>query len=68
MTLYWLTGATGTSSWFMYDNPRFACPKGQKLVPRKSTEDGRFFLPRKRKAVLVPAPTGAGISSAGRCS
>ncbi|WP_246038284.1 alpha/beta fold hydrolase [Saccharothrix texasensis] len=32
-TLYWLTGTAGSSSWFMYDNERFAWPQGQRLVP-----------------------------------
>ncbi|MEU7528495.1 epoxide hydrolase [Saccharothrix sp. NPDC042600] len=31
--LYWFTGTSGSSSWFMYDNERFAWPIGQDLVP-----------------------------------
>jgi pimeloyl-ACP methyl ester carboxylesterase len=33
VTLYWLTGTSGSSSWFMYDNTGFAWPEGQNLVP-----------------------------------
>lgn len=32
-TVYWLTGSSGSSSWFMYDNTRFAWPTGQHDVP-----------------------------------
>ncbi|MCO5997450.1 epoxide hydrolase family protein [Actinoallomurus rhizosphaericola] len=33
VTLYWLTGTSGSSSWFMYDSERFVWPKGQSAVP-----------------------------------
>jgi len=33
VTLYWLTGTAGSSSWFMYDNSEFFWPQGQNLVP-----------------------------------
>ncbi|MFC5751385.1 epoxide hydrolase family protein [Actinomadura rugatobispora] len=32
-TVYWLTGTSGTSSWFMYDTTEFAWPEGQTAVP-----------------------------------
>ncbi|MEJ2852197.1 MULTISPECIES: epoxide hydrolase family protein [unclassified Saccharothrix] len=31
--VYWFTGTSGSSSWFMYDTERFAWPVGQDLVP-----------------------------------
>lgn len=33
VSLYWLTGTSGSSSWFMYDNTGFAWPEGQTLAP-----------------------------------
>lgn len=33
VTLYWLTKTSGSSSWFMYDNSRFAWPAGQTAAP-----------------------------------
>ncbi|XVV07777.1 epoxide hydrolase family protein [Actinosynnema sp. CA-248983] len=33
VALYWFTGTSGSSSWFMYDNERFEWPAGQDLVP-----------------------------------
>ncbi|MBB5953509.1 pimeloyl-ACP methyl ester carboxylesterase [Saccharothrix tamanrassetensis] len=33
VTLYWLTGTSGSSSWFMYGNERFRWPEGQKSAP-----------------------------------
>ncbi|MEU8613438.1 epoxide hydrolase family protein [Actinoplanes sp. NPDC048791] len=32
-SIYWFTGTAASSSWFMYDTPAFAWPKGQKAVP-----------------------------------
>ncbi|WP_406037859.1 hypothetical protein OG799_24100 [Micromonospora sp. NBC_00898] len=32
-TVWWFTGTSGSSSWFMYDNTAFAWPRGQNLVP-----------------------------------
>ncbi|MET7764470.1 epoxide hydrolase [Streptomyces sp. NPDC005393] len=33
LTLYWLTGTLGTSSWPMYDSAGFAWPEGQRAAP-----------------------------------
>jgi epoxide hydrolase len=33
VSLYWLTGTFGSSSWPMYDSTGFAWPEGQKAVP-----------------------------------
>ncbi|MEI5522616.1 epoxide hydrolase [Streptomyces brasiliscabiei] len=33
VTLYWLTGTSGTSSWLMYGRREFLWPQGQKHVP-----------------------------------
>jgi len=33
VSLYWLTGTSGSSSWFMYDTTSFAWPEGQTLAP-----------------------------------
>ncbi|MEU6149225.1 epoxide hydrolase family protein [Actinosynnema sp. NPDC047251] len=33
VTLYWLTGTSGSSSWFMYGTDRFRWPRGQRAVP-----------------------------------
>jgi pimeloyl-ACP methyl ester carboxylesterase len=33
VTLYWLTGTSGSSSWFMYESSRFSWPEGQFVVP-----------------------------------
>lgn len=33
VTLYWLTGTSGTSSWFMYERDEFTWPEGQRQVP-----------------------------------
>ncbi|MFK3980320.1 epoxide hydrolase family protein [Micromonospora sp. NPDC050397] len=33
VSLYWLTGTFGSSSWPMYDSTGFAWPQGQKAVP-----------------------------------
>ncbi|WP_130331776.1 epoxide hydrolase family protein [Micromonospora kangleipakensis] len=33
VSLWWFTGTSGSSSWFMYDNTAFAWPQGQNLVP-----------------------------------
>ncbi|WP_132116296.1 epoxide hydrolase family protein [Actinocrispum wychmicini] len=33
ITVYWFTGTSGTSSWFMYGNTAFRWPEGQSLVP-----------------------------------
>ncbi|WP_326938143.1 epoxide hydrolase family protein [Amycolatopsis cynarae] len=32
-SLYWFTGTSGTSSWFMYDTKAFAWPPGQRVAP-----------------------------------
>lgn len=32
-SIYWHTATAASSSWFMYDNTRFAWPAGQNLVP-----------------------------------
>ncbi|MGW1997515.1 epoxide hydrolase family protein [Embleya sp. NPDC001921] len=32
-TVYWLTGTSASSSWFMYENSEFHWPKGQSEVP-----------------------------------
>jgi len=31
--VYWFTGTSGSSSWFMYNRTGFAWPQGQDLVP-----------------------------------
>ncbi|MFF8955556.1 epoxide hydrolase family protein [Streptomyces sp. NPDC014894] len=31
--VYWFTGTSGSSSWFMYENERFRWPRGQSKVP-----------------------------------
>jgi len=31
--VYWFTGTSGSSSWFMYNNRAFAWPRGQRAVP-----------------------------------
>ncbi|WP_307845583.1 epoxide hydrolase [Planomonospora sp. ID67723] len=33
VTLYWLTGTSGSSSWFMYESTEFRWPVGQDRVP-----------------------------------
>ncbi|WP_328838704.1 epoxide hydrolase [Streptomyces europaeiscabiei] len=33
VALYWLTGTSGTSSWFMYNRREFVWPQGQQHVP-----------------------------------
>jgi epoxide hydrolase len=33
VSLYWLTGTSGSSSWFMYNKTGFFWPEGQNLVP-----------------------------------
>ncbi|WP_406314478.1 epoxide hydrolase 1 [Streptosporangium sp. NBC_01639] len=33
VALYWLTGTSGSSSWFMYESSEFAWPEGQSEVP-----------------------------------
>ncbi|GAA3510643.1 pimeloyl-ACP methyl ester carboxylesterase [Streptosporangium album] len=33
VTLYWLTGTSGSSSWFMYESSEFNWPEGQLEVP-----------------------------------
>ncbi len=32
-SIYWFTGTAASSSWFMYDNTRFAWPTGQQVAP-----------------------------------
>ncbi|MDX3696076.1 hypothetical protein PV726_38330 [Streptomyces europaeiscabiei] len=57
VALYWLTGTSGTSSWFMYNRREFAWPQGQQYVPTASTA-GR---PRS-----VASPNGTIGSCTGR--
>ena len=33
VSVYWFTGTSGSSSWFMYNRTGFAWPQGQDLVP-----------------------------------
>ncbi|SFQ64019.1 hypothetical protein SAMN05421810_11199 [Amycolatopsis arida] len=32
-SVYWFTGTSGSSSWFMYESTEFSWPEGQSLVP-----------------------------------
>jgi hypothetical protein len=60
VTLYWLTGTSGTSSWPMYDTTSFAWPQGQSAVPTGVYGGGPGLFRRlaERHNTIVHWPDG----------
>ncbi|MFG2192078.1 epoxide hydrolase family protein [Streptomyces sp. NPDC048639] len=59
-TVYWLTGTSGSSSWFSYDSDRFVWPEGQAEVPTGVYSGGPALFRRlaERRNKIVHWPEG----------
>ncbi|MQA11199.1 MAG: alpha/beta fold hydrolase [Pseudonocardiaceae bacterium] len=60
VSLYWLTGTSGSSSWPMYDSSSFAWPAGQTAVPSGVYSGGPALFRRlaERDNTIVHWPEG----------